>query len=404
MPVPELQTRARLGHAPQLRRDSFRTWLHRSYALTMLWRDRHRYLPALFAVAMSVVIGVTQSGTLLGFIRVSARPVESSSAMVWVTSREAAALGHSYPIPEAWRARLLQQPEVVQAEPYLVGMAKWSRAGGHIDTCYISGLMLEDGGLGAPPFMPQSLRMALAEPGGIIVDVADLGLLGLEGSVGETAEVAGRRVRLVGLLHRGPSNLMPMIFCSLRTARMLLPEVGRHPRHTMYLLARCRRHDQVEPLVNRLRQEYPDMGIFDQDSFAWRTSMHWLIKTRAGVILSFSTVLALAVGALVTGQTLYAATVTAQREFAVLRALGLPSWRLVTLVLEMSFWIGAGGIAIGLPLALSFKPLLQPYRIELALPIWLCAMAVGVTLGVSMVSGWKALQTVRRVAPATLLR
>lgn len=258
--------------------------------------------------------------------------------------------------------------------------------------------------MGALRALPRSQRTALAEPGTIVVDAADLGPLGLHGIPGETAEVSGRRVRLVGVVHRGSSNMMPTLFCSLRTARMLLPELSQRPRHTMYLLVRCQRPDQAKALVARLRQEYPEMGTFTRESLALRTSLHWMIKTRAGVVLSFAALLALTVGALVTGQILYAATIASQREIAVLRALGLPPRRLLGLVLQMALWIGTGGLVGGLPLALALVPLLRPYRIELAVPVELIALIIGVTLTASLLSGWKALQAVSRVAPGVLLR
>ena len=71
--------------------------------------------------------------------------------------------------------------------------------------------------------------------------------------------------------------------------------------------------------------------------------MHWLITTKAGIAVGFTALLGLLVGAVVTSQTLYAATAASQREFATLRAMGIPKWRLKLNVLVQSFWVGLFG-------------------------------------------------------------
>ena len=83
--------------------------------------------------------------------------------------------------------------------------------------------------------------------------------------------------------------------------------------------------------------------------------MHWLTKTKAGIALGYAAALGLLVGAVVTSQTLYAATAASLREYAVLRALGIPRWRMAMAVMAQSFWVGvdrrgpgaAGGVRPG---------------------------------------------------------
>ncbi len=45
----------------------------------------------------------------------------------------------------------------------------------------------------------------------------------------------------------------------------------------------------------------------------------------------------------VTSQTLYAATAASLREYAVLRALGIPRRRMAGMVMAQSLWVGLGG-------------------------------------------------------------
>src|SRR5205814_6222083 len=97
---------------------------------------------------------------------------------------------------------------------------------------------------------------------------------------------------------------------------------------------------------------YKNLSAFTADEFSFRSRMHWLTKTKAGVALGYAAVLGLLVGAVVTSQTLYAATAAALREYAVLRALGIPRWRMAASVLAQSFWVGVAGIALALPAVL----------------------------------------------------
>ena len=72
--------------------------------------------------------------------------------------------------------------------------------------------------------------------------------------------------------------------------------------------------------------------------------------------------LGLLVGAVVTSQTLYAATAASLKEYAVLRALGIPRWRMALSVLGQSFWIGLAGVVIAVPAILS-----RPHRASVSL-------------------------------------
>ena len=108
---------------------------------------------------------------------------------------------------------------------------------------------------------------------------------------------------------------------------------------------------------------------------------------------------------MVTSQTLYAATAASLREYAVLRALGIPRWRMGMTVLAQSFWVGIIGVGAGLAGGLRAWPR--------ARTVWACACmlppdcwpaAGGVTLVMAMLPGLAALRSLRLVEPATLLR
>ena len=79
------------------------------------------------------------------------------------------------------------------------------------------GSRLHEGALGAVSDLTPRMRTLLTEPGAVVVDESELERLGVAG-VGGVAEVAGCRVRVVGLVRGLKSVGPPFVFCSLRTA------------------------------------------------------------------------------------------------------------------------------------------------------------------------------------------
>ena len=102
-----------------------------------------------------------------------------------------------------------------------------------------------------------------------------------------------------------------------------------------------------------LRRDYPDMGVYSSDELSLKVRYYWLFRSRGGVVLICTMVLALLVGLAVTSETLYAAVLAQSKEFAVLDALGIPTKHVAGLVLAQSFWLGVGGALLALPLAVA---------------------------------------------------
>src|SRR5262249_61806174 len=131
----------------------------------------------------------------------------------------------------------------------------------------------------------------------------------------------------------------PYVFCSIRTARMLVPAL---PDQAMYLLARCPDAAAARSAVERLNQ-YPSLSAFTSEQFSRRTRLHWLIQTNAGITAGFTAALGLLVGGVGRRQALYAATPAPLRGDAVLPRLGLPPAALGRLGSGAAPTGGAGG-------------------------------------------------------------
>jgi putative ABC transport system permease protein len=372
------------------------------YSLLFIGRERGRYLPAILAVAFCAQLNILQWGLLFGTLSVLSMPIDRTGADVWVSSPDVLSLELAHPIPEAWASRIASQPEVAQTEMYLLSFGYWQKPRGGSEVCCIIGSHLEANSLGALDDLTADMRTRLTEPGAVVVDASELDRLGIHG-VGDVAEIYGHRVSVVGLVHRFKSVGGPYVFCSLRTARTILPLFREKPHDTMYVLARCHDRKQARGLVQRLRQ-YSDMSSFTSEEFSVRTRMYWLTQTNAGIGMGFTAALALLVGLVVTSQTLYAATAASLREYAVLRALGIPRWRMGAMVLVQAFWVGLFGIVLALPVIFLVGACANFAGAHAELPPWLFAAGGGLTMAMALLSGLGALRSLRLVEPITLLR
>ncbi len=370
-----------------------------SYALSTLWYERHRYLPAVLAVAFSCLLIALQCGLLIGLFSITSIPIDESNADIWVGHPEVPSVDLGRPIPAAWQS-YLALPEVERCEPYMEGFAYWDKPTGGMELVLVIGTRLGLDSIGAINQLTPELRTRLSEPNAIVVDEGEFGRLGLT-KVGDTAEIMGKRVRVVGTVNGLRSLAGPYLFCSLDTARTLLRPP---PGQCTFILAKCYDKKDAPKVVEKLR-EYPrKLRPFTAEEFSVHSQMHWLFKTKAGIALGLAAALGLVVGAVVTGTTLHSATSASLKEYAVLRALGIPRWRMSLMVVSQSFWVGVTGIAVAIPIMYLISFVGDYLGAKVLLRYWLVIGSCVVTMGMAMVSGLWALRSLRNLEPVTLLR
>jgi putative ABC transport system permease protein len=371
-----------------------------SYSLATLWHERQRFLPGVLAVAFSALLIALQCGLLLGLFSITSMPVDHTHADIWVGSPQVLSVDLGSPISESYFSRVASQPSVSYCETYLQGFAYWSKERGGRELCMVVGARLEPDSLGLIDELKAQPELValLTEPGAILIDESEMERLEIK-AVGDPGKISEQPVRVVGLLKGLRGLAGPYIFCSTTTARALLHQT---PEQTTYILARS---DNPREVVEHLNAAYKDdMLAFTREEFSLRSRMHWLTKTKAGIALGFAAALGLLVGAIVTSQTLYAATAASLREYAVLRALGIPRWRMAATVMAQSFWVGLAGVSIGLPLAFLLSQGAESIQVPLPLPWWLPSSAAAITLLTALLAGLFALRSLRLVEPAVLLR
>ncbi|MBM3992671.1 MAG: FtsX-like permease family protein [Planctomycetes bacterium] len=369
------------------------------YALSTLWYERQRYLPAVLAVAFSCLLIALQCGLLLGLFSITSIPIDESRADIWVGHPDVPSVDLGIPIPEAWQS-YLAMPEVERTEPYMEGFAYWKKPTGGMELVLVIGARLGPDSIGAIRQLTTEHRTALSEPNSVVVDEGEFGRLGIT-KVGDTAEILGKRVRVVGTVTGLRSLAGPYLFCSLDTARSVL----RPPSdQCTFILAKCHNKADAAKVVERLKAFPKKLAPFTTEDFSAHSQLHWLFKTKAGVALGLAALLGLMVGAVVTSTTLHSATSASLKEYAVLRALGIPRWRMMMMVVSQSFWVGIAGIVVALPIIFGLAYLGEYIGAKILLRYWLLIGACLITMTMAMLSGLVALRSLQSVEPVTLLR
>src|SRR6185369_15235038 len=143
-------------------------------------------------------------------------PIDNTFADVWVGHPDVPSVDLGQPIPASWQAYLSQMPEVERVEIYNQGFAYWKKPTGGVELCMLIGSRLGPDALGAVKLLTPEMRSQLTEPGAIIIDKSEFERVGING-IGDTAEINGRRVKVVNVVTGFKSLAGPYVFCNVET-------------------------------------------------------------------------------------------------------------------------------------------------------------------------------------------
>jgi putative ABC transport system permease protein len=349
-----------------------------------------------------------QFGLMLGLFMITSIPIDhTDQSNVWVGSNDVQSVDLGQPIPESYIARIGSPPGTRPVEPFVANFANFFKPAGGSELCFLLGSKLEPDSAGAADKLTPELRYRLTEPFAIVVDESDLKRLGLDKydplDPDKKPKINGREIRLVGTVKGLKSLAAPWVFCSDYTARVLMGTML-PPDHTKYLIVKCESPQVASRLAKELRAAYPEMTAYTAEEFSLRSRMYWLFRTKAGVAIGYAALLGLAVGALVTAQTLYAATVSSAREYATLFALGIPRSRVYFTVLSQAFWVGVFGVLLAYPVVHALALGAEAAGTKVVLRWEVLTGAAAITLLTALFAGLLALRSVRTIEPMSLLR
>lgn len=372
-----------------------------SLARATLLHDWRRYLAAVLATAFSALLILVQFALLLGMFGTVTTVVDRARAALWITSPDLPSLDLGREIPRRLEPLARRHPAVASSEPLHYGLGEWRTPLGTKVTATVIGYDLRPGGLGLPLALA-SLAARLAEPQAVLIDEADQVKLGVR--AGGVAELNGRRVRVVGLVQGFRAIGGVNVLASMETFRHLglVPPSGGDS--VSFLLLGLRPGEEAERTRDGLRNDLRGVSVWTARELSLRSRRYWLLESGAGAGAGFSSLLGLVVGVAITSQTLRGAILASLREFATLRALGVPARSLAGVVLEQSLWVGLAGLTLA-TLGLGGVALLgRALGVALEFPAWLFASTAVFSLAIALLSGLLALRPLYAAEPAELLR
>ncbi len=368
---------------------------------TLLYEWR-RFLPSTLAVAFSGLLLLMQAALVLGIFGASAVYINASGADLWAGYPGTQSIELGRPIPPYAEVDLLGDPAVLRVEPFAWIDGDWR---GPADTggvsVFVSGIDPRPDGMMFAYVLTPAQRALLREPGGVIVDAADLPKLGVR--VGDQALINGQLVRIAGVGHGLRALGGVNVVASLDTARVLDTDTG--GAEVAYYVARLKPGSDASRVAKRLNaQARGRFAVWTAAAFARRAVLYWMFETGAGLGVMFLALVVFAVGAVITSQTLMAAVAGSVREYATLYALGVGFGRLRGVVLEQAAWIGLCGLIIGGVLSLILIALARGQDVPVRLDPFAWLVCAALVMGIALVSGVAAVRALRHADPALLLR
>jgi putative ABC transport system permease protein len=371
-----------------------------SLALRNLLHDRLRFAVTLTGIVFSVVLSSIKLGLYVGFTRATADVISHSGADVWVMSRGVGNLENGVPFPEQRAYQVQGIPGVAAVQKHVVAFGDWQRPDSAQEGALIVGADLS-GAMGRPWNLVAGSLADLERPDAVIVDDLYRAKLGVT-HVGQTLEVRGHRVRVVGFTHGIRTfTTAPPVFTSFKRAQ---DYAGLRADQVLYLLVKATPGSDPEALAARIETLVPDVTALSTEAWRRKQQHYWMFGTGAGITVLIAAGLGLIVGIVVVAQTIYAATVDHLREFGTLKAMGATNGYLYRVIVQQAAISGLAGYAIAIVIALAVArgsmagttAIIIPPTLALAL----FALTVGMCVGASMVS----INKVTRLDPAMVFK
>jgi len=373
-----------------------------SLALRTLIYDWRRFLPAVVAVAFSGLLVLMQAAIILGIFSLSSLYVTRSNGDLWIGFPGVQSVDLGRPLAPRAELFVWMNPHVRQVEPFVWGSGEWRTPSRGMVNVYIVGVQTAAGAMALADALPADLRAAIATPGSVLVDKADLHKLQV--AVGDLAEINGHRVRVVGITEglRGLGGVNAI--ASLETARSLDPAAGPDGK-AAYLLARLDDPAEAPSVAASINAGggHGSMEALTAAAFAQRTTRYWLMESGAGVAFLLGSVVAVLVSVIITSQTLAAAVAGSLKEYAALRALGFPMSTLRRIVLAQSAWVGAAGLAASGILSLGLAVGARAGAVPAVFSAGMMAVSAALVIVTALGSGLFAVRRVGHADPAVLL-
>lgn len=371
-----------------------------SLARKNLFHDKVRLTVTLTGIIFAVVLIVVQLGLFLGFAATTSNVIDHAGADVWITARGLRNFDQATPFSERTLYQALATDGVVSADKYVMQSNRWKRPDGGEESIAVIGFNLNTG-LGGPWNLTAGNLDDLHSADTVIIDEIYLKKLGIT-ELGQTAEIGGRRARVVGF-SRGIRSFTtnPRVFTSYQHA---IDYMQYQPDRTSYILVKAAAGVSPEELKGRLSARLDEVDIYTSKEFASKTQNYWMFTTGAGVAILISAGLGLLVGIVIVAQTIYSTTVDHIREYGTLKAMGASNGYLYRVIINQAVISAVIGYTFGIIISYLVVQLSQQTAAVIILPGALAAGMLALTLLMCIGASLVSISHVTRIDPALVFK
>jgi putative ABC transport system permease protein len=377
-------------------------------ALATLLYEWRRYMAAMVALAFAGLLILAEVGMFTGIVKGVTATLDRSRADLIVLPPKMESLINSGggALPARLQPQMYQNPEVVEVASWDIDGGRWVNhppEGKKAVTTYVDIYMVDTraGAVTLPVDYTEEIRKALMEPFAVAIDESQLKRLGVK--LGDDASLNGKTVHVRAILHGYPNLNNAAVTMSRDSIRLL--GMGDKNGKTGPLLIRLKDPARAEAVRNQLN------AVSEKKYRVW--TAHELAKANQGalmteqiigVFISATLVIGVIIGLVITSMTLRGAILSSIKEFASLRALGVPMGALRAIVMELSVWVGVASLGLTALLTVGVYILAISGGVPMGFPLnWQITTAVFLMI-TAVVSGFVALGVLKKSQPADLLR
>ena len=367
-------------------------------AIRNLFRDRVRLVTTLIGIVFSVVLVMVELGLFVGFQRTVTVMIDHAGGDIWIGPAETKSFEATSFLEGRERFRALPIYGVTQVAPIMVSFGYWRKPDGSSRVpVFLVGIDPVSDILKPWNIVAGSLE-DLQSPDAVAVDATYFDRLGVRG-LGDYGEIGDRKAR-VAVVTKGIRSFAttPYVFARIDRVRA---SMGAPPGAATYFVVRVAPDANVGAIRRQLAANLPDADVLTSDEFRARSRSFWLFETGAGAALFASALLALIVGTVIVGQTLYARTKDHLGEFATLRAIGSRRGYIYRVILSQALLSAVMGFAIAICLGVVLARLSTNSALPMVLTLPLGIALFVLTLLMCTLSAISAIVVVMRIDPIT---
>ena len=368
-------------------------------ALKNLLHDRVRFIATLLGVAISVVMMFAQVGIYLGYMQNASIIIDNTAADIWITSKNSANFDFPLTFSEGKLSRVKGVPGVAWAEHLVLGWVNMKLANGGSESIELIGFN-PNTGVGGPWRLREGSIEALKAGAGIIVDESAFPKLG-QLRVGDYVEILESRVKIVGISQgiRGFTTA-PYVFTSYSAAQDIVPWLRQR---TVFIVAGLQPQADTAAVLRELKT-IPNVDVYTKQQYSLKTRLYWTWETGIGVGFGLTAVMALIVGMVIVGQTIYTATIEHIREFGTLKAIGATNREVYGIILKQAIVNAVLGYAVALVTWAIALRLMSAAGLAVVLPTSLMGIVFIVTLLMCLSSSYLSVRKALHVDPVMVFR